>query len=356
MDELKSQATESFFIAAHTIDNMQDIGEAIKNRILKVFEKHITIHGNEINLQSTMANASIDFKAAASDLSLKICNFRPSLLEKNLNHFEDSLNHFVNAIEVSIKNSILFSVLENQDMRYLESKGKGSMTLRSAILDMIADDSSSRSIVNTVSLILKEIRYQIENYCSDKERLSLENEELRKKCSTFEESLFKGKKYLNYFSFDNTKQFYVEIDNELDNPAKEGEEEETNSKSSIPEDGTQLKQISSEFEVKRFVIMEMMKKIKIKLTDYEYLIDKRLVTSLVLNLLGNKINHTSKTKKQLLETLATVLGLSLEFRKKLGITGNSSEFQTNVSTEMIDNNPLEGCHEMIKELILFLNS
>ncbi len=160
---------------------------------------------------------------------------------------------------------------------------------------------------------------------------------LKKKSLELEECLFNGKKYLNYFSFDNTKQFYVEVD-------KDKEIDHVYDNTTV--DNFNLSK--SEYEVKKLVLKDMLMKIMYLLEGHEHKIDRRLIKDIIFNLESKKLN--GKTKKQIMQSLSKYLNFSDEQNIKLGIE------LVQQCDEMFIDASLEACYETIKELITFLET
>ena len=98
-----------------------------------------------------------------------------------------------------------------------------------------------------------------------------------------------------------------------------------------------------------FDILEILK-IKNELVDYEYLIDRRVISNLLLKYFDKSAD--SKLKLALLDTLANIMGYDNDLRKKMGLamkdTGPNSRRASNSTSQC--ENILDNLMEMARFL------
>ena len=81
---------------------------------------------------------------------------------------------------------------------------------------------------------------------------------------------------------------------------------------------------------------EIMVRIKNDLTDYEFLIDKRIISNILLKYFDKNADH--KLKSALLDTLANIMGYGNDEKKRLGLTVSNNSLsgrkqEANVNSE-----------------------
>ena len=344
-DELLIIKNESFDILNtcklnKLTSNIQDIFKIIEKSLndyrLKKEKYFITKNNNEG--QQAINNNKHD----QSSILHKIKNAITKYTEDDITTLiENDIAIFIQSFDNLLKASVITSLMLNKD---LVSLCEDNQINFDKILCL--DDSFH-------SLDIEEVMQK-----SFKRLLLINNSlnervlELEKLCEEYEESIVKGKKILNYFSFDQSKQFNIDATNNKEEEHNMKDDHLTNRTNKSQ--GLKLKQNFKtknefDFEVKSIVLRDMLVKIMTLLEGYEYKVDKRILSDMIINLVTTK---QSKTKTEILITLNKYLNFNNEQIKKLGL---STQLAYHSQDDFVDNS-LEACYETTKELISFLNS
>ena len=287
-------------ILTETKENSDKIIDELKNKIKKTSDHFIHVEETNTNLNKRLK--SVNSNILDKENTIKILKEEISAIKTQNEDIQSYLDEFKATSEKNLKeiNDLYTKKLaenqENSDNKINDLKSKLSKALNDAKDAGIANIRASKyqKAVEELQDVIKNLESQSSNHIKKIERLSSQHEA--------SQILLKKRK-------EKLKMLKTEVGglkNDLNSMQNEYQLER---KALIAK--------AQESEMVRFEAESLLKRIETQIQASDSMIDKRLISTFLINYLNEK--NGSKIKIQMLRALAEMLGLDQEQRVKIGL-------------------------------------